>query len=36
VGRGNIGGPAAEEREPETATTVAVEHGNKSRQDRGT
>ncbi|KAK5166656.1 uncharacterized protein LTR77_008200 [Saxophila tyrrhenica] len=36
VSRGTTGGPAAQEREPETATRVATEHGDKSRQDRGT
>jgi hypothetical protein len=36
VGRGNIGGPAAQEREPVSASAVAAEHGNKERQDRGT
>lgn len=36
VGRGTVGGLPAQEREPETASRVAVEHGDKSRQDRGT
>ncbi len=36
IGRGNDGGAPAQEREPETASGVAAEHGGKSRQDRGT
>lgn len=36
VGRGTVGGPAAEERVPATAETVASEANKKERMDRGT